>query len=131
MSLFFTWKTGRYTQEKNYGQDPGKHIEVICNTTDISSSPRNNVGSMCQSARQTTVVDHRVHSQNDGDSLYGDFSTVQMEADAQQLAGAGDRDRIAAGLNAPDAPAEDNMPCGSCGGPRPLTIPAQAQPADH
>ena len=28
-SLFFSWKTAKYSQEKNNGQDPGKHIEGI------------------------------------------------------------------------------------------------------
>ena len=28
VSLFFSWKTAWYSQEKNEGQDPGNHIEV-------------------------------------------------------------------------------------------------------
>ncbi len=87
---------------------------------------------MRRSARQTAAAARRTHSENDGDSL----SWVgQMETDEQQLPGAGDRDRMAAGLNAPVVPEEANMPRGSSfgrGTARPLTtVPAQAPPAGH
>ena len=89
---------------------------------------------MRRSARQAAATVRRARSENDGGSLSGDSWAVQMEADEQQFAGAGDRDRMAAGLNAPGAPAENNMPRGARfarGSPRPLPIPAQAPPAGH
>ena len=89
---------------------------------------------MHRSTHQVAVTSRHAHSENDGDSLSGDSWTVQMETDEQQFAGVGDRDRMVASLNAPDAPAETNMLCGSCftrGGPRPLPIPSQAPLAGH
>ena len=71
------------------------------------------------------VEARRARSENDGDSLSGDSWGGQMEADEQELAGTGDRDRMTAGLNAPGAPSEANMPSGAHfarGGPRPLPI---------
>ena len=60
---------------------------------------------MRRSARQTAAAARRARSENDGDSLSGDSCQEarpiswagQMEADEQQLPGAGDRDRMAAG----------------------------------
>ena len=90
---------------------------------------------MRRSARQAATAARRARSENDGGSLSGDSWAGQMEADEQQLPGAGDRDRMAAGLNAPGVPAEANMPRGARfgrGTVRPLpTVPAQAPPAGH
>ncbi len=90
---------------------------------------------MRRSARQAAAVARRAHSENDGGSLSGDSRVGHMEAEDQQLPGAGDRDRMAAGLNAPGVPAEVNMPRGARfgrGTARPLpTVPTHDPPADH
>ncbi len=89
---------------------------------------------MRRSARQTAAARHPL-SENDGVSLSGDSWVGQMETDEQQLPGAGDRDRMATGLNSPGVPEEANMPRGARfgrGTARPLTtVPAQDPPAGH
>jgi hypothetical protein len=90
---------------------------------------------MRRSARQAAAATRHTSSENDGDSLSGDSWTVQMETDDQQLPGAGDRDRMTAGLNAPGVPAETNLPRGARfgrGTGRPLpTVPDHVPPEDH
>ena len=85
--------------------------------------------SMRRSARQAAAAARRAHSENDGGLSEGSWAG-QMEAQEQQVAGAGDQGRPPAGRTAPGAPAEANMLRGARfgrGGARPLPIPAPTQ----
>ena len=91
---------------------------------------------MCTS-RQAAA---RARSENDAGSASGDYDSAadswagQMEAEEQQLPGAGHRGQGAAGLNAPGAPAAANLQPAvrlGRGGARMLPMPAQASQAGY
>ncbi len=54
---------------------------------------------MRRNAHQAAATARRARSENDGGSLSGDSWAGQMEADEQQFAGAGNRDRMAVNPN--------------------------------